>query len=83
LQALNNTLKFMSMKKELLEYFKKSSEDSDIEVIIQYGLPTISIYRPSDGGEWYFQEHSATELLDSIPEEIHPEEWLKVVANHW
>jgi len=73
----------MSMKKEIVEHFEKSSEDSDIEVIIQYGLPYIAVYRPSDGEAWVFQEHSASELLASIPEEIHPETYLKVVANHW
>jgi len=71
------------MKKELLEQFTQSAESSEIEVTIQYGLPTISIYRPSDNEEWTFQEHSAKALLDSIPEEIHPETYLKVVANHW
>lgn len=73
----------MSMKKELVEQFEKSSEDSEIEVTIQYGLPYIAVYRPSDDEEWTFQEHSAAALLDSIPEEIHPETYLKVVANHW
>ena len=71
------------MKKELIEQFTQSAEGSEIQVIIQYGLPTISIHRPSDGEEWTFQEHSASELLQSIPEEIHPETWIKVVANHW
>lgn len=71
------------MKKELIKHFQESSGSSTVQVKIEYGLPSITVYRPEDGEEWYFQEHSATELLNSIPEEIHPEVFLKVVANHW
>ena len=71
------------MKEELIKQFTESAGQSNIQVEINTFLPYVSVYRPDDGEEWYFQEHSATELLDSIPEEIHPEEWLKVVANHW
>lgn len=71
------------MTRELMKHFTESAESSTVQVTIEYGLPHVCVYRPSDGEEWTFQEHSATELLNSIPEEIHPEEWLKVVANHW
>lgn len=71
------------MKKEILKQFTESAEGSSIEVHINYVLPSVTVRRPEDGEEWHFQEHSASELLASIPEEIHPEIWLKVVAKHW
>ena len=71
------------MTRELMKHFTESAESSTVQVTIEYGLPYIAVYRPEDGEEWYFQEHSASELLQSIPEEIHPELYLKVVANHW
>lgn len=71
------------MKKGLIKHFQESSERSTVQVTIEYGLPSVTVYRPEDGAEWHFQEHSANQLLKSIPEEIHPEVFLKVVANHW
>lgn len=71
------------MARERIEQFTETAKESSIKVTIEYGLPYIAVYRPTDGEEWYFQEHSATELLQSIPEDIHPESWLKVIANHW
>jgi len=55
---------------------------SGSSIEIDYGLPSVDI-RLSGGIEYYFQEHEAQQLLDSIPDEFSPEDFLLATAQGW
>ncbi len=45
-------------------------------------LPSVAITL-SDGSEYFFQEWEADELLNDIPANIQPEDYLLAVAQNW
>ena len=45
-------------------------------------LSTIAITM-SDGGEYFFQEHEAADLLSEVPGNIHPEDFILAIAQNW
>lgn len=49
---------------------------------INYGLPYVSI-RLSGGGEYFFQEHQADDLLATVPEWVAAEDYLLAQAQDW
>lgn len=51
-------------------------------VEIDYNLPTVFI-RMSDESEYFFQEQEASELLDSIPDNIYDDDYLLAIAQNW
>lgn len=49
---------------------------------INTSIPTISI-RMANGETWFFQEHEATALLDSVPDNLSPEDFIRASAQNW
>ncbi len=45
-------------------------------------LPTVDI-RMSNGDEYSFQEHEASELLDSVPDYLNEEVFILCCAQNW
>jgi hypothetical protein len=45
-------------------------------------LPWVAIVL-SDGSEYFFQEHEASELLDGIPDFVNEEDFLLAMAQGW
>lgn len=51
-------------------------------VEIDYRLPSVAV-ELSDGSEFFFQEHEASDLLDEVPENINEEDYILAVAQGW
>ncbi len=49
---------------------------------IEHGLPSVAITM-SDGSEYFFQEHEASELLESVPDYVNEEVFLLAMAQGW
>jgi hypothetical protein len=49
---------------------------------INHVLPTVAIMM-SSGEEWFFQEHEATALLDTVPGNLSAEDYLLASAQSW
>lgn len=49
---------------------------------ITHGLPTVAITL-SDGGEFFFQEQEASELLESVPDFVNEAVFLLAMAQGW
>lgn len=81
-EEVRRALREEELSPDIVADYERRAEESDLEVDINMSIPTVSITR-DDGEEWFFQEHEAEELLDSIPEDIHPETYLKVAALEW
>ena len=45
-------------------------------------LPTVAVTM-SDGAEYFFQEYEASQLLDSVPDNISPEDFILAIAQGW
>lgn len=51
-------------------------------VEINTRIPTISVTL-SDGSEYFFQEDEASDLLDEVPDNISPEDYILASAQSW
>lgn len=60
----------------------QSEREGGATIDIDFGLPTIAI-KMSDGSEYFFQEHEASDLLDDVPENISAEDYILAVAHNW
>ena len=49
---------------------------------INYRLPTVAV-ELSDGSEYFFQEYEAQDLIDEVPENISPEDFILASAQSW
>lgn len=45
-------------------------------------LPTVLIYRGEDD-EFFFQEHEAVDLLQTVPDYVNVEDYLLYIAQEW
>ena len=50
--------------------------------VIDNVLPTVFICTGS-GDEYFFQEHEASDLIDSVPEWINAEDFLLATSQNW
>jgi len=64
------------------EYRASCEVDAGGSIEIDTGLPTVAITM-SNGDEYFFQEHEASELLDSVPDNINAEDFLLAIAQGW
>ena len=46
-------------------------------------IPTVAIKNPDGETEWFFQEHEADDLLESIPEDVNEEDYLLWAMQGW
>ena len=70
---------------KLLKQFEERAEaerNAGAEIDIDTGLPSISITM-SDGSDYFFQEHEAQAILDEVPDNIHPEDYILAIAQSW
>lgn len=75
----------MSLQQSILNDIDKTAQAvraSGGRVDINYGLPSIAITNP-DGSEYFFQEHEASEILDSIPDEVFEVDYIMWSAQSW
>ena len=70
--------------REQVEYYAQCEREAGgkVEINSMYMLPYVAI-NMSDGTEYFFQEHEATELLEEIPEDIEDEDFLLWLAQRW
>lgn len=73
------------MQDWLIKQFEEiaaAAREAGCTVEIDHGLPWVAV---SDGvgGEWFFQEHEAEELLATVPEELHAEDYILAVSQGW
>lgn len=66
---------------KLIKDYEARAEKSDVIVKIDPVLPTVLVQ--TYDGEYFFQEHQATDLLSECPDYLDPELWLKVYALSW
>jgi len=59
-----------------------AERESGGSVEIETTLPSISV-RLSDGSEYFFQEWEADEILEKIPTNIDPEDFILATAQNW
>lgn len=72
----------MSISKLLIPKIQEIAAAARAEgqtVVIEYQLPSVSI----NNGEYYFQEHEAEELLDTVPVDLTAEDWILYCAQSW
>lgn len=60
----------------------ESEREAGGSVTIDNHLPTVTV-NMSDGSEYFFQEHEASELLDEVPDNISPEDYILAIAQGW
>lgn len=60
----------------------QAERDAGGRIDIDHGLPTVAVTM-SDGSEYFFQEHEASELLDEVPENIAEEDYILALAQGW
>lgn len=70
-------------KKMVKDYENRAKEERKAggKIEINYKLPYVAI-EMSDGSEYFFQEHEASELLDDVPENIDPEDFILAQAQN-
>ena len=69
----------------LVKDFEKRAENERRAggmVDIDYRLPTVAV-ELSDGSEYFFQEYEAQDLIDEVPENISPEDYILAQAQGW
>lgn len=49
---------------------------------INHNIPTVAIVMAC-GEEWFFQEHEAQKLLDEVPDNVSPEDFILASAQNW
>lgn len=49
---------------------------------IDTGIPTVSV-KMACGETWFFQEHEAQKLLDEVPDNLRPEDFILASAQNW
>lgn len=81
---INNLLESILPEKLVNQYesLANSEREGGGKIKINYGLPTIRI-QMSDGTDYFFQEHEATDLLDQVPDNISPEDFILAQAQNW
>jgi len=60
----------------------KAERDAGGSVEIDERLPTVAVTM-SDGSEYFFQETEASELLDQVPDNMSPEDFILAYAQGW
>ena len=45
-------------------------------------LPSVAVTM-SDSSEYFFQEHEASDLLNDVPDNISPEDYILAIAQNW
>ncbi len=66
------------------QYEKRAAAEREAggSIEIDTGLPTVAITL-SDGTDYFFQEWEADELLNKIPGNVDPEDFLLAMAQNW
>jgi len=84
-QFLSESKRVKSLPSSMVRDYKKRAS-SEIKgggsIDINSRIPTISITM-SNGEKYFFQEHEAQKLLDEVPDNIDPEDFILAQAQNW